>query len=40
MRFRRMEQSGPFTGLSLEEMEARWEKAKRLEMQDDKELPW
>ncbi len=39
-RFRRMEQDGPIEGLNIKELDARWESAKRAEMQGDKELPW
>ncbi len=39
-RFRRMELDGPLEGLTLEELEARWEVAKRDEIQGDEETTW
>jgi MazG family protein len=39
-RFRRVEKMGPLDGLSLEELDARWETAKRAEMQGEEEQPW
>ncbi|MDF1596783.1 MAG: nucleoside triphosphate pyrophosphohydrolase [Acidimicrobiia bacterium] len=39
-RFRRMELDGPLEGLTLEEMNSRWESAKRAEIPGDKEATW
>jgi MazG family protein len=39
-RFRRMECDGPLEGLTLEEMNSRWESAKRAEIPGDKEMTW
>ena len=39
-RFRRMEQDGPLEGLNIKDLDARWQSAKRAEMQGDKEMPW
>jgi hypothetical protein len=35
-----MELDGPLEGLTLEELEARWEVAKRAEIQGDEETTW
>ncbi len=40
MRFRRMESEGPLDGLTLEELDARWESAKRGEIRGESEKSW